>query len=254
MSMALQRVVVRLLHDPAFAHAVFSGANVPELTEHERALLLDTDPRAFRTDPYRRSRVLQSLIEEHPCAVALASDGGRDLSRIDAFLSSPSFHTTIQSRQSLALAFGTWLTPQAPGVADLETAIARARRWRRPRGPGLALATGAQPVALPAGALARWQALTVRLGPAPLHRLVEEHLDCEDLPPLGDTTEHWVVVRQSDGSTGLVGGSEGTHVLLEDARSPQPARAFLTHLADLGAAPSTAESVLADLVTEGLLA
>jgi len=252
-SAALQRVVVRMLHDPRFAGAVFAGASVPELTDRERRMLLDTDPQAYRTDPYRRSRVLQSLIEEFTGSVALASAGG-GVGRVDAFLSSPAFHTAIQQRRSLALAFGAWLGPRAPGVAEFETAVARARRWRRPRGPGLALATGAQPVALPGGTLTRWQALRARLGSDPLARLVAGGLDLDGLPGLSDTVEHWIAIREPDGSTGLVGGAEGTHDLLDRARSPLPVVSYKAWLADLGADPDTADAVLQDLVTDGLLA
>jgi len=253
-SAALQRVVVRMLHDPAFAQAVFAGAGLPELTDAERGLLLASDPRAYRTDPYRRSRLLQALIEEFPCATALVSRGGRALDRVDAFLSSPDFHQAVQGRRSVALAWGCWLGVRAPGVAALEHAVARARRWRRPRGPGLALATGVQPVALQVGALARWQHLSARLGPEPLAALVGGAVDLGSPPPLADGHEHWVVVCSPDGQTGLVGGSEGTHAVLDQARTPVPMDRLLAALADADTDEATAREVLQALLEDGLLA
>lgn len=123
---------------------------------------------------------------------------------MDAFLSSPAFHSATQKRRSLTLALGAWLGPRVPEAADLETALARARRWRRPRGPGLALANGAQPIALQASILARRQALRGHLGPEPVTQLVAGELDLDGLPGLDEALEHWVVTQEPDGSTGLL--------------------------------------------------
>lgn len=254
MSQALQRVVVRMLHDPNFATAVFAGTTLPELTETERSMLRKSDPRAYRTDPYRRSRTLQALIEELPCAVALASDGGRALGRVDAFLSSAAFHSAIQQRRSLAVTLGGWLAPLAPGVAAFEQAVAQARRRRRPRGPGLALATGVAPVALPGGTLARWQHLQDRLGSTPLASLVAGTVQVGEVPALTTDTEHWVVVHGADGQTRLTGSAEGTHDLLRQARGPAPRAVLLAWLATQGADEPTSAAVLDDLVADGLLA
>jgi hypothetical protein len=253
MSLALQRVLVRMLHDPDFAQAVFAGGTLPELTPKERDLLLTSDPRAYRTDPYRRSRVLQGLIEEYPASVALASRGGQAMGRVDRFLSSPAFHQTIQNRGSIALAFGTWLALRAPEVATLERAVACARRRTRPRGAGLALATGTEPVRLAGGTVARWQFLKAALGVDPVAALVTKRVEINELPPLGDEPEFWVVVHRVDTSTALIGGSEGTHEILDAARSPLSRATLIARTQAMGADPTTAETMIDDLVADELL-
>ena len=72
---ALQRVVVRMLYDPALVDAVYGGAPVEGLDAPGRAHLIRVDRRAWATDPYRRSRSLKALIEEMPVSAALAGIG-----------------------------------------------------------------------------------------------------------------------------------------------------------------------------------
>ena len=134
---ALQRVVVRMLYDPKLVEAVYSNAPVPGLDDEGRNHLMCIDRRAWATDPYRRSRTLQALIEELPVSAALAG-----IHRLDAFFSSTAFHHAVQQRQALVLAFADWLEPKVGAVAGLERAIARARQ-RSPRtGAGLCMAVG----------------------------------------------------------------------------------------------------------------
>ncbi len=254
MSRALQRVVVRMLHDPGFADAVIAGAAVPELSEGERSLLLGLDRRAFRTDPYRRGRLLTALLDEYPAAAAIASDGGRQLSTLDAFFSAAAFHEAIQQRRHLALAFGEWLLPQAPGVAALELALARARRdpARVAGDRWLQRARGLVPVAVPVGSLARWQALRERLGAAPADALAAGRVRTRDLPVLGHGREHWLVEVGPDGAAGLGGSSEALHGLLDAAAGPTPRDVLVAVAADLGAGDEAAE-IVAGFVEEGLL-
>ncbi|TNF28290.1 MAG: hypothetical protein EP329_18100, partial [Deltaproteobacteria bacterium] len=134
---ALQRVVVRMLFDQAFADRVYAdpaGAVAGlELSEAERGWLVAPDRRAYRVDPMRRHRSLRALIEEHPVSVAALAAGGVAVRGHDAFFSGERFHGAIQGRRSLAVAFGEHLealarTPMQRGVVALERAIAAARR------------------------------------------------------------------------------------------------------------------------------
>jgi hypothetical protein len=111
---ALQRVLVRLLYDPVFAEAVALApdsalADVP-LSQAERGWLAAADPRPFRLDPLRRTRTLRALLDEYPAALALALAAPTRLD-VDAFFSSPEFHTAIQDRHALAPRFGAGSPP-----------------------------------------------------------------------------------------------------------------------------------------------
>jgi hypothetical protein len=104
---ALQRVVVRMLHDWKFVAQVLAEP-VPGLTEAELGWLRAVDPRRWRADPLRRYRLLQSVIEEFPaaCAVVVRRAG---VPTLDLFMSSQAFHQAIEAGEVLALAFGRWL-------------------------------------------------------------------------------------------------------------------------------------------------
>lgn len=142
---AVQRVVVRMLHDAAFARAVYDDVNAATrdcgLSEAERAWLVTPDPRAYAVDPLRRTRALTGLLEEYAVACALlVREYGREhaLEALDAFFSSPSFHAGVQHGASLAGCFGAWMAGDSltseggdvRAVVALEAALARARRNR----------------------------------------------------------------------------------------------------------------------------
>lgn len=144
MTVALQHVVVRMLYDARFCESVFESpdralADV-ELSPQDVAWLLQTDTRAFRTDPHRRARSLTGLLEEYPTSAAeLVRLARRDpaVSVLDNFFSSDEFHRGMQDGDSLAVSFGQFLvrtagefTMMAHSLATLELAIARLRRLR----------------------------------------------------------------------------------------------------------------------------
>ncbi|HMY75348.1 MAG TPA: hypothetical protein PLQ88_26245, partial [Blastocatellia bacterium] len=64
----LQKLVVRMLFDEAFVEEVYAEPSRAlaglELTDAERGQLLAVDRRAWRHDPLRRKRTLQTLAEE----------------------------------------------------------------------------------------------------------------------------------------------------------------------------------------------
>src|SRR5262244_3760219 len=92
----LQRVVVRMLFDRTFASAVYEEPAKTladlDLTESERALLLNTDRRAWGYDPLRPRRMLRSLAEEFKVSTTLILSVTRRLASLDAFFSSAHFH------------------------------------------------------------------------------------------------------------------------------------------------------------------
>ena len=57
----LQRVVVRMLYDPAFVAQIFADATTAlrdeDLTDQERRWLVEVDRRAYAVDPLRRTRI-----------------------------------------------------------------------------------------------------------------------------------------------------------------------------------------------------
>lgn len=250
MSVALQRVIVRMLYDPAFVAQVYGGAALPELDAKSRALLVAVDRRAWGTDPLRRSRTLTALLEEFPVSAALVGVG-----RLDAFFSSPLFHRAIQSRQSLALAFGGWLSPLAGPLSALETAVAAARREPRgrvvPEG-SLARASGVRCVRVPGGTLARHEHVRARLGPRPLEALARPRLELGRLPPLkGD--EILLLQRDSRGEVGVSLVGEALADLLDFVATPRPREVVLAEARRLGAEPGEEDELVEGLVADGLI-
>jgi hypothetical protein len=199
---ALQRVVVRMLHDAAFARAVLADSHAAtreiDLDDAERRWLVAPDPRAYEVDPLRRSRGLTGLIEEYAVSSALlvrARGRDRASTALDAYFSSSAFHWCVQSGGSLADSFGTWLLSaespledaHARSIAEIERAIVRARRARE-LGPAwpiterevenscVVLAPGVVVELMADGASARCAAALHRLRAHP-HGLMEGVLD-----------------------------------------------------------------------------
>ncbi len=260
----LQRVVVRMLHDPAFRAAVYADparalTGLP-LSAADHALLIRADPRAWSVDPHRADRVLGALLHELPVtALALLLDGV-PLPPIAGFFRTPSFHDAIMARRSLAPAFAEHLatlarTPRARALLSLERAIVRLRRAPAaypPPPPGhLRLSPRALPVALAAGTLHLWDVARKALGPEPTAALVAARL-----PRLGDVDpreREWVLLEMNGDSpqAGFIGEALGR--LLEAAERPV-ARAHLAGLVQSeGADASEAAEVIAELVADQLL-
>jgi hypothetical protein len=254
-SQSLQRVLVRMLHDPALVARVQAGESLPELDDRENALLERVDPRAFATDEHRRGRVLTALMQEFPASAALASQGGRDLAAVDAFMSSPSFHRCIMERGVLALAFGSWLRASAGPIADFEAAMVRARRRREPRGSGWAVAAGTWPQALPEGTAGAWQGLRAALGADPVEALVNGavELAVDRAPALPEATEFLVFRAAPDGEVTLHWSSEGFHALMQACLEPAEPAALLELAQSLGAEAGEDEQLLQGMRQDGWL-
>lgn len=197
MSAALQRVVVRLLHDPDLARATArAGLNA---TEH--AWLEAVDPRRWRADPMRRYRLLQALIEEYPVAAArVVRRAG--VARLDRFFESDHFHDSVQKRRILAIDFGGWLAqmPDCADAARLEGAIAQVRRTPRrpaPAGPNQfrpdQLWRRAPWIAVGQGHLQAWQRQRDCLATHPAGMLAAVLDAAVTLPPVDGPVESWLV-------------------------------------------------------------
>ncbi|MEZ4266716.1 MAG: hypothetical protein R3F39_10085 [Myxococcota bacterium] len=264
---ALQRVLVRLLYDPAFAAAAFADPDAAlaevALTPAERGWLRDADPRPFRLDPMRRTRTLKALLDEYPASLALVLHAGSQ--DLDAFFSSPAFHDAIQTRQALAPIFGRWLAAlSAPhrrtaAVARLEAALSA---LRRPKTPGatsvpdhLALPERFALARLPEGTSALYahvRAHLVALGPNPIEALYQTPPDLGRLPlPSPSATESLLLERLADGSFDI---SELPDALADLLAAAPASREALQAIARAhGAEPPEDAEVLDDLLSDGLL-
>ncbi|HVO30136.1 MAG TPA: hypothetical protein VMV18_05355, partial [bacterium] len=109
---ALQRVMVRMLYDPAFRERVYAS-DAPlaglDLPARAHAWLVRPDRRAWATDSHRRARTLTALLGELPLASAVAASTRGAASALDEFFSSEIFHRGIQEGLSLAGMFAAWL-------------------------------------------------------------------------------------------------------------------------------------------------
>jgi hypothetical protein len=138
---AMQRVIVRMLHDPCFADAVFAsrGACLSDLDLPERWLtaLLAHPRAAYGVDAERSLRLLGALAEEFRISTALFLLHVGQHRELQAFCHSAAFHAAVQERRYVALAFAEWLHERCAGedalasasaILQVEWALARARR------------------------------------------------------------------------------------------------------------------------------
>lgn len=138
----LQKVLVRMLFDEELVEAAYCDSvqalNGLDLTDAERQQLLSVDRRAWRYDALRRRRTLRPLVEEYKISTTIVLSETRSLASLERFFSSRFFHTVIQERGSMGLAFseflldghqrGEWSAAQIPDVVRLEATIAGCRR------------------------------------------------------------------------------------------------------------------------------
>jgi hypothetical protein len=142
-----QRVVVRMLFDPAFAARVHADP-LGVLAEEDLGAGLSNqlaahDVRLWGADRLRRQRALKVLLEEIRAAPAEWFLARRGSASLLAFFPSPEFHRCVQARGYVVLAFVAWLervaVPEVPAVRPLlavEGALALARRELRELGSG----------------------------------------------------------------------------------------------------------------------
>lgn len=248
MSVALQRVTVRMLYDPPFVDRIYAGFCPPEVSAEQYQMLISVDRRAWATDPHRRARTLTALLEELPASAALVGVG-----RLDAFFSSPAFHEAIQQRRVLALTFAIWLRPMAGPVAALEQAVIEARRDppARPSSGLIVRAAGCRVLALPEGVLALYLGVRERLGADPLSALARG-LNLGPPPPLSGE-EQLLIERDAAGNAQISEIPVALAGLLDAAASPTTRDALLAKARELGADPGDDAEILDGLLADGLL-
>ncbi len=281
---ALQRVMVRMLYDSAFAARVLGepGAALAGtgLTGEEAAWLRAPDPRAWGTDPERPVRALNILLQQYPTACALAARGPEGGAGLLEFFRSRRFHDAVQGGGSMALAFGAFLAERVEAgaipdrrtapLAELERAIVELRRGAPPGAP-----------AAPAGAI-RFRlspdkaVCRAPAGTADLHEQVHAALaragtglpravlsPAMPLPTLapdpGESECLLLELVRDDGPrvrypVGVTEITEGLHDLLVFAGEPRGAEALAAEIVRLGADPSEAPELIEGLAADGTLA
>lgn len=286
---ALYRTMVRMLYDPDFARDVYSGRDTTldgeDLSQTEREWLTEPDPRAYRTDAYRRSRSLAALMEEFPAASAFVLRRGREgsihpeTSLLDAFFSSPVFHRCIRDGSSMVFAFGDYLEleahegvaadPRVAPLARLEAALARVRRADPPAGLArdaerLALAPWARVLELPSGTAELHhrlgRALTAR-GRTALQSLLDPRWSLPVLLDLASDREEHVLVERVTGESGTWAEApvryapvtEELYLLLRAAENAMTRSQLEAKARDLGAGPGEEAEVISNLIAEGLI-
>lgn len=279
---ALQRVVVRMLFDPAFVARVHADPDAAlaglELPRERVAELLAHDRRLWNADRLRRTRALRVLMEEFKASTAYALLETGRLAFLDAFFSSERFHASIQARGYTALAFIDYLrdavdsgqlrSAHVRAVLGLESAMARARRDRREaarRGASAARAgadvvapvPGVRSVEVPGGTIAAVQAMEKHLFES---ALVPALSFCADAPrpaPLPEIDaskpEAYLLQAAPGGKVELHGIPLSYHRFL-DACAPRATRAEVAaRLARHGIRPADVRAMEESLRESGVL-
>ena len=246
----VQRAMVAMLFDPVFAARVRTGP-VPELSERERALLRDVDPRALATDPHRRARAMHVLVEELPVTAAvLGMPAG--LEAIEGFFGSPELRAGLFERAALTTAFARWLGDRAHGVGRLEAAMAAVRRAEPPKGEGVSRAPGVRGLVVPANTLEFHQRVRDELRPDPVHALARWGSRPRPSPPRRGR-QFVLVERRPDGSLDLGTATEPLVRLVIFADVLRSRAEVEAEAVRLGAEPHEAAELVDGLVSDGLL-
>lgn len=246
----VQRTVVLLSIHTKLMDDLVAHGTLPWLHDDEAALLRAVDPRAFRADPLRATRMLANLIEEMPVTCAVV---GVDVAR--GFFASKPFQHTILHARLLMDAFGDWLLPRAGAVALVEQAICMARRMRSRRrapqvdsshDPVIGRAPGVEVARVAQGTVAFLAEARARLGD-PHEAVARGARVTAPIEPVGGPLEHVLVVG-SEVST----CAEPLYALLSFARDERTRTAMIEEARQLGA-DDDAASLVDDLVRDGLL-
>lgn len=243
----VQQVLVAMLFDPDFAARVQGTGEVPELSDRERALLRDIDPRALQTDPHRRARAVHVLVEELPVTAAVLGAPA-----IEAFFGSPELRAGLLRRAAMTASFAAWLGDRALGVGRLEAAMAAVRRAEAPTGEGIRCAPSVRGLVVPANTLELYLRVREELRPDPVHALAHWGKRPRPSPPRRGA-QYLLVERRTDGSLDLGTASEPLVRLLVLAETPRTRAEVEAEAVRLGAEPAEAAELVEGLVADGLL-
>ncbi|MBK9314463.1 MAG: hypothetical protein IPM55_09505 [Acidobacteria bacterium] len=281
---SLQKLVVRMLFDDAFASEVYSDTeralSGEELTGVERAQLLAVDRRAWRYDALRRKRTLRTLAEEYKVSTTIILSETRSLASLDRFFSSAFFHAAVRERGSLGMAFaeflqdgfrrGEWKAPQIADLVRLESAIADCRRTLAREGaylPGEISATISDRTRIrlaPGFGIGSFEANIIKTIQHVEQYLFELSLMpamalCDDAPRLTGLPD--VEGRKKTRlmfSPGVIGISlshidKSTFLVLYETKRTSEIRGVLKRAADAGVKEVTAHEILAHSLETGAL-
>lgn len=248
----VQHALVCMHFDAKYAAKIRGREPLPELSERERELLREVDPRALATDDMRRTRAVHAILDEYPVSAAVLG-----VAFVDRYFSSAAFRSCVFERGSMAVVFGrAYLRDRAKGVGEIETAMALARRRMRAGviGPDeLVRAPGVEVLIVPSGSLAYYERGRARLGDEPIVALAKLRKPWSDAPPRRGR-EHLLIEARADGSLALGTASAPLVELLRAADRPR-SRAELAAVAiELGADAHEANELIDELCRDNLLA
>lgn len=274
-AVALQRVAVRMLFDPAFVDRVYAdplaatrGLGIPEVRARQ---LVENDRRLWGADPLRRNRALKALMEEYRVSSTLVLALTGKLASLDGFFGSAPFHDAVQRRGYMAIAFASYLEHvlvdyadsggHARAVLTLEAGMARARRaareMRRGRDPDVrgvpsgsaerwVVAGGRRVVAVPEGTVRTVQHVETWLfetSLVPAMALCGDAPRPEPLPTLGASSEYWMLEPGEDASVEIVSLEQPWFALVEACSTPRTSDELAS---ELGAPARGRAEALAD--------
>lgn len=281
---ALQRVVIRMLFDPAFVDRVYgdpdealAGLDLePALVDQ----LLANDRRLWNADRLRRWRALRILIDEFKVSSTLVLLERRELSFLDAFFGSDVFHAAVAERGYMALAFVRYLEDAlADGRLErdatraalrLEGEMARSRRELRDArrgydralhraeldGPGLVVEPGVRSVFLPGrtldlvGCVERW---LFQSSQVPALALCRDAPSPEPLPELGGRPVAYLLEPEPRGRVELSEIPDSFGHLIGLADRPVDVETLRRRAAEVGIDPADVEELADQLLEAGIL-
>ncbi len=264
---ALQRVIVRMLYDPQFVTQIFNDPATALTNEHlsadERSWLVQSDRRAFRVDTLRRARTLTALVEEYPvsCHSWVGKSGNTDA--LDGFFSETRFHSCIQSRGSLALAFGDHLLgpelirrcPELRSFATLEQKMAGLRRTQPAEKTtnALCLVPKTAVISLPEGAVFNYQTILEQLTQHPEGLVAGALKTSTDMGLVPTKGTEWLRIAMAS-ETGNISLEILPDTLAELLAALPLERAILEQqTSSLGATADEAREIITELIEDGVI-
>jgi hypothetical protein len=252
--------MLRLTVDPDFGAALYQGDPTARrvdvhggpytLTDADLSLFQAVDSRAWTTDVYRRTRLVQALIEEYAVTTAIVG-----VPVVHRFFGTARFAEVLGHRGSTAEAFGEWAQSQCTAdnreVVRLETAIAQARRDARPSGPGIVSAPGKEGVRIRTGTLEAWQQGLSALGGNPVQAAADGVR--WSAPAAATGWEHWLLERSDTGSLGVHPLSAAQAGLMVFCRTPRPHSAVTRQARKLKVGKKDIRRLLRTMQDNGLL-
>jgi hypothetical protein len=257
---ALQATMVRLTVDADFGRTLYAdepGVRTVDvaggpyvLTDEDLTWFRAVDPRAWTTDVYRSTRLVQAIVEEYAVSTAILG-----VPVVRGFLQTTAFAALLGHRGSMAEGFGVWAASQCDGAARevvrLETTIVRARRDHRPEGPGFVTVRGKEGVSLREGTLEQWQQGLGALGGSPVEAAAKGVR--WSVPELGRGQEHWLLERNADGGLGVHALSAAAVGVLEFCRHPRSRTEVSRQARALRVGKKNVGPLLRQLEDDGLL-